>query len=151
MLCGSMDRNTRTAELDTLALRAFHEEPVPADTLEELQLACILMNKYPYPYKLEQGEDIQALVDGFCGLLVGRAAAVARGRTLFVTGRGAFGLGPYRVAEGDAVTILFGTQVPIILRPAQDAYTFIGDAYIESIMNGECMTEDYRELDFDII
>ncbi|KAM5353402.1 hypothetical protein ACJ41O_000052 [Fusarium nematophilum] len=146
---GKMVIGKCTMEYDSLARRAFRQEAIAADSITEAQLECILRNSYPYPRKLEQDEDLQPIVERFCELILIYAQAMVRGRALFVTTRGVFGLGPYRVREGDVVTILFGTQVPIILRPDGDAYTWVGDAYVHGIMEGEVI-EGCDELGFDI-
>ncbi|EJP69814.1 heterokaryon incompatibility protein [Beauveria bassiana ARSEF 2860] len=150
MLSGLMGSEKQTSEFDALAFRAFRQEAVAANSIDEAQLGYILRNSRPYPHELEQDEDIQTLVDDFCDRIVTNVAVGARGRALLVTVHGALGLGPYTVREEDVVTILFGTQVPIVLRPAGATYTYVGDAYIEGSMKGERMAEEFEELDFEI-
>ncbi|KAK7409673.1 hypothetical protein QQX98_008116 [Neonectria punicea] len=69
------------------------------------------------------------------------AGARSRERTLFKTVKGMFGLGHVAVREGDVVTLLWGLESPIILRPRSEGvgsgFTFVGDAYVDGIMNGE--------------
>ncbi|KAI1133131.1 heterokaryon incompatibility protein-domain-containing protein [Nemania abortiva] len=61
-----------------------------------------------------------------------------RFKTLFKTGSGKIGLGPEVMLAGDIVTILHSDSSPIILRPENDKYySFVGDAYVHSIMDGE--------------
>ena len=38
---------------------------------------------------------------------------------------------------GDVVAILFGHDVPCVLRPHGDRYQFVGDCYVRGIMRGE--------------
>ncbi|RMJ09775.1 hypothetical protein CDV36_010606 [Fusarium kuroshium] len=60
------------------------------------------------------------------------------GRTLFKTNKDMFGRGHVVVKPGDIVTILSGSEVPIVLRPREEGgYTFVGDAHVDGIMNGE--------------
>ncbi|KAF2650854.1 HET-domain-containing protein [Lophiostoma macrostomum CBS 122681] len=48
------------------------------------------------------------------------------------------GLGPAAMQTGDEVWIIKGIEFPLILRKADDdTHTFIGDAYIHGIMDGE--------------
>ena len=150
MLRGLMGSEKHTSEFDALAFRAFRQEPVRANFIDKAQLGYILRNSRPHQCKLEQDEDQQAVVDEFCDRILTNAAVRARRRTLFVTAHGALGLGPYRVQEDDTVTILFGTQVPVVLRPSGTTNNYIGDACVESSMKGERMVENFEELDFEI-
>jgi Heterokaryon incompatibility protein (HET) len=59
-------------------------------------------------------------------------------RKFFTTTDGYFGLGPVTTRVGDVIYILFGGDVPFILRPTTaDAMTFVGEAYVHGLMNGE--------------
>jgi hypothetical protein len=58
-------------------------------------------------------------------------------RKLFVTNDGYFGLGPRNLEKGDRVCILFGANVPFILRPEDDHYLLIGECYCHEMMFGE--------------
>jgi hypothetical protein len=54
--------------------------------------------------------------------------------------KGFFGLVPMEVCERDRVCIMPGTCCPIILRPeAEGHHSFIGDAFIIDVMNGETL------------
>ncbi|KAL8724013.1 MAG: hypothetical protein Q9181_007026 [Wetmoreana brouardii] len=54
--------------------------------------------------------------------------------------------------EGDIVAILYGWNVPFILRPVATGYLLVGDCYVHSIMHGEVIKEDIGvEQDFDIV
>jgi hypothetical protein len=72
-------------------------------------------------------------------------------QSFFITSNGYLGLGPPTIQEGDEVWVLFGGQVPFILRPktvegvssgnVRDIeHEFVGDAYVHGIMNGEVET-----------
>ena len=61
-----------------------------------------------------------------------------KGRKIFVTQKGFLGLGPAEVEPGDVVCILFGGNLPyVIRRRPQDEYTFLGPSYVHGIMDGE--------------
>lgn len=61
-------------------------------------------------------------------------------RSLFFTKGGYVGLGP-SCQQGDVVCLLFGGEVPFILRPKGGCYQLVGDAYIHEIMEGESMQQ----------
>ncbi|KAH7324792.1 heterokaryon incompatibility protein-domain-containing protein [Stachybotrys elegans] len=64
-----------------------------------------------------------------------------RGRHLFVTDKGYFGLGPDDMCKGDTVAILHGGRTPFILRERGDgsSWTLLGDCYVHGIMGGEAL------------
>ncbi|KAF5013373.1 hypothetical protein FDECE_620 [Fusarium decemcellulare] len=75
-----------------------------------------------------------------------------RNRTVFKTAKGMFGLG-YRVIQpGDVVTLLWGIGSPVILRRRSDSdgggFTYLGDAYVDGIMDGEFLQTDPAPEDF---
>jgi hypothetical protein len=73
-------------------------------------------------------------------------------RRFFTTCTGWFGLGTPDCCTGDTVAIFYGYSMPVILRPLQNEYTFIGSAYVYGIMNGEaldiCKGEKISSIDF---
>jgi len=60
-------------------------------------------------------------------------------RSLFETSRGYFGLGPADLHTGDDVCVLFGCNVPHILRVRKGTpeHLLVGETYVHGIMNGE--------------
>ncbi|PVH71223.1 hypothetical protein DL98DRAFT_521175 [Cadophora sp. DSE1049] len=80
--------------------------------------------------------------------------SVDRGRTLFKTNKGMFGLGHEAIQREDIVCLLWGMQSPIILRPRIDeaggGFTFVGDAYVDGIMYGEFLETAPAHEDFKI-
>jgi hypothetical protein len=66
------------------------------------------------------------------------------GRKAFVTQTGFLGLGPAEVEPGDVVCILFGGNLPYMMRPlGLDEFIFLGPSYVHGIMYGEA----YHEVD----
>jgi hypothetical protein len=77
-------------------------------------------------------------------------------QAFFITQSGYIGIGPPTTVRGDEVWVLFGGQVPFVLKPkvvSEDAsellghalnkqYTFVGDAFVYGIMDGE-IVRDY--------
>jgi hypothetical protein len=68
-----------------------------------------------------------------------RVEEATYGRTFFVIENGYMGLGSQQ--DGDEVWVLFGGDLPFILRPGPDSssHTLIGDCYVQGIMNREAM------------
>jgi len=61
-------------------------------------------------------------------------------RRLFITSSERLGLGPAGMMSGDTVAILFGGNVPHILRPSEDnRWQFVGECYLDGYMSGEAM------------
>ena len=62
---------------------------------------------------------------------------MAIGRMLFRTESGSWGLGAKAISPGDYICILGGCEVPIVLRPEEDHFLAIGEAYLSGVMYGE--------------
>jgi hypothetical protein len=72
-------------------------------------------------------------------------AETAAGRKFAVTERGLMALIPPNSQIGDEVCVLFGMEVPFILRRAsgfqEEAYHLVGESYVHGIMDGEAFTD----------
>ncbi|KAF3801348.1 Heterokaryon incompatibility protein 6 [Colletotrichum gloeosporioides] len=78
-----------------------------------------------------------------------RVGNMNRRRTLFKTAKGMFGLCHVGAAIGDVVTLVWGVESPIILRPRDErSFYFRGDAYVDGIMQGEFLDTKPRETEF---
>jgi hypothetical protein len=63
-------------------------------------------------------------------------------RKFFITKDGRMGMAHFDVEEGDLICVLFGGQVPFVLRKSgPERFTFISECYIHGIMDGEAMKE----------
>jgi len=60
------------------------------------------------------------------------------------------GLAPHRAEAGDIICILFGSPYPVILRPQDDFYTVVGNAYVYGLMYGEAMKGKYTVQEFEL-
>ncbi|MCJ1392041.1 hypothetical protein MMC18_004908 [Xylographa bjoerkii] len=74
-----------------------------------------------------------------------------RGRRFFITRKGSIGICPSTTMSGDLVCIVRGACVPLILRAVKaettegaddlkqqhETYLYVGDAYVDGLMNGE--------------
>ena len=45
---------------------------------------------------------------------------------------------------GDIIVVLFGCDIPCVLRPFNNNYLFLGLAYVDEIMQGELINEMVR-------
>ncbi|PVH96903.1 HET-domain-containing protein [Periconia macrospinosa] len=62
-----------------------------------------------------------------------------RKRSFFVTNDGHFGLAPPGTQKGDVICVLFGCEMPLIVRPMVDTYLLVGSCYIYGMMHGEML------------
>ena len=69
------------------------------------------------------------------------ASRFSSGRRVFATKQGKIGLGPTVLRDGDLCCVLFGAQVPFILRSTGDKYKLVGEAYVHGVMKGEAMVD----------
>ncbi|QGI81330.1 hypothetical protein CEK25_008059 [Fusarium fujikuroi] len=58
---------------------------------------------------------------------------------LFKTASKDFGVGPVDMKIGDKLCVLFGAEVPFLLRPKGDGYLVIGECYVYNLMHGEIL------------
>ena len=61
------------------------------------------------------------------------------GSRFFVTKNKGIGFGAAALDEGDDIFILFGGNVPYVLRRAHDGFLFVGEAYVQGVMDGEAI------------
>ena len=79
--------------------------------------------------------------------------AAIYGRAFFTTNQGYMGLGYPGIEEQDEVWVLYGGQVPFILRRQPDRpnrpgtyyYSFVSDCYLDGFMKGEAFESTYVE------
>lgn len=62
-------------------------------------------------------------------------------RTLFASSTGLVGVGPDSIQVGDLVCVLLGCSMPVVLRPVDDYYEFLGASFIHKYMWGLAMEE----------
>ncbi|OLN96821.1 Heterokaryon incompatibility protein 6, OR allele 2 [Colletotrichum chlorophyti] len=59
--------------------------------------------------------------------------------SMFRTSGGYIGRGGHSVQQGDVVTVLFGADMPVLLRREGSYYKIIGPCYVRGVMFGEAM------------
>lgn len=69
--------------------------------------------------------------------ITSRFITIGEGRRTMRTSGNSLGIGPEELEVGDIVCVLLGCSVPVVLRKVRDYYTFIGECYIDEIMQGE--------------
>ncbi|KAF2485505.1 heterokaryon incompatibility protein-domain-containing protein [Neohortaea acidophila] len=65
-----------------------------------------------------------------------------RGRVVFASATGYIGLAPHGTMEGDLIFVVIGADVPFVLRPCEQGYELIGEAYVQGAMSGQVMERD---------
>lgn len=60
-------------------------------------------------------------------------------RSLFLANNAYIGLAPAHAWEGDEICLLFGGDVPYVVRKGEDHYQLIGECYCYGIMDGEAV------------
>lgn len=68
-------------------------------------------------------------------------------RRLFITDSGYMGLTHRSNQVGDKVYVLFGGDMPFVLRPKNNHFLFRGEAYVHGIMDGEALTKARQNAD----
>ena len=67
------------------------------------------------------------------------ADQVTSDRKLFITASGHLGLGPDWMKPGHELCVLAGSPMPVILNPEENYHEFIGDCFVDGIMEGEAV------------
>jgi hypothetical protein len=71
-------------------------------------------------------------------------------RGFFVTKRGYLTLAPRYTKPGDLVCLIFGAEVPFVLRPDGLRYRLVGECYVHGMMDGEGLGLGEEDKWFDI-
>jgi len=73
-------------------------------------------------------------------------------RRFCTTTNGALACVPKDSREGDLICVLFGGEVPYILRPTGTGfYWVIGECYVHGIMHGESLSHDTGTREFQMV
>ncbi|TQV91505.1 HET domain-containing protein [Cordyceps javanica] len=125
----------------------LHLEPMSARELSAVAIAWI--QTFP---EARQDDPLQRQVDASTEAAQKNAKELTRNRTLFVTEDGRTGLGPYLTRPGDVVAALVGSTVPVLLRPDDGClYQYLGQAFVEDMMNGQLDEDEYRNQVFNLV
>jgi hypothetical protein len=66
------------------------------------------------------------------------------GRSFFTTTTGFLGIGVPGIRRGDVITILFGAELPFVLRQNGEVCQMIGACYVSGMMDGKFVDYEYR-------
>lgn len=69
-------------------------------------------------------------------------------RRLLLFGTLNIGLGPPDCDVGDILCLIAGYSMPVVLRPCQDFFRFVGNVYVRGIMYGEALSDHELSSDF---
>ena len=65
-------------------------------------------------------------------------------RRLVTTETGFLGLAPDEVEVGDTVAVILGCNFPVLLRPFDNGYKYVGECYVDGVMDGEAIEATNR-------
>jgi hypothetical protein len=78
-----------------------------------------------------------------------------KGRKLVTTHTGWLGLAPDESEMGDTVAVLYGCNYPVVLRPCSGGFKYVGECYVDGLMDGEAgeaaSRGEYEEEDITIL
>ncbi|ETS86374.1 hypothetical protein PFICI_00202 [Pestalotiopsis fici W106-1] len=70
------------------------------------------------------------------------ANSASTNRSLAVTDKGYYVLGPKVLRDGDMICVLFGGKMPFCLRPREDGtYYLVGECYVHGFMEGQAIDD----------
>jgi Heterokaryon incompatibility protein (HET) len=88
----------------------------------------------------ERNNDTWFAQMSYMSLRFSRAVIAASvNRTFFITRSGYMGMGPKLLNVGDAVCVVLGCNVPLVLKKNEDQNTLIGECFVWGLMDGEAM------------
>ncbi|KAH8803481.1 heterokaryon incompatibility protein-domain-containing protein [Xylogone sp. PMI_703] len=91
-----------------------------------------------YPDDVDTKQPIEHGNSSIATEFLQRVQAVVWKRRMVLTLDNSLGLVPEEAREGDAIAILFGCSVPVVLRPCVEGhYILIGQSYIHGLMDGQ--------------
>ncbi|KAI0123070.1 heterokaryon incompatibility protein-domain-containing protein [Xylariales sp. AK1849] len=135
-----------TTEWVGLACTIFRRRRLVPESFTKDQVAYIWRNYLERPNNSQP--TAREVIERFTNSCLQYAEARMRHRTLFKMASGRVCLGPESIQEGDIVSILFGSQAPIVLRSVETGqYSYIGDAYVHDVLDGQFIeTEPTEEI-----
>ena len=72
--------------------------------------------------------------------------AITGGRKLFISESGHMGLCPESTEPADVICIIFGADVPFVLRPLQNGhFLIVGECYVDGFMDGQAILQVARD------
>ncbi|KAF4339372.1 heterokaryon incompatibility (het-6OR allele) [Fusarium beomiforme] len=94
----------------------------------------------PERTEMTQSEYLEELaVDGNPRRYINAVEPLRYSYRLFFTKSGNFGVGPLNMRVGDILVVLFGAEVPFLVRPQRHGYSVVGECYVHNLMHGEIL------------
>ncbi|KAI1769393.1 heterokaryon incompatibility protein-domain-containing protein [Hypoxylon sp. FL1150] len=136
------------AQLIRRIVRIVRMQEIRADELSEAQLNWMRNKTSNYD---RYGDDVNKMARNASVQYVRFLTRSSRHRTLFKTADGRLGLADKAIRVGDLVTLIWGLDVPVILRERDNGgFEYLGEAYVNGIMYGEYLDTTPPERDFDL-
>lgn len=132
---------TNPLQPEELRMNKNHRRTTFWENNEEIEENPSLETAMPQTHPRYISKDLEALVLHRTRLsrLVCHEVPVAHGRLLFISTSGFMGLVPPKAIPGDEIALIFGANVPFVVRKQSDHYQFIGECYVYGIMDGEAL------------
>lgn len=92
---------------------------------------------FPDPTMLTQQQTLEA------EKWMTRVQTYARSRRVFRTARGVWGTGPSVMRANDIVVVVYGSDVPLVLRRNHEKWQLVGTCYLHGYMQGRAV-EDFQ-------
>jgi hypothetical protein len=80
-----------------------------------------------------------------------KAVKCIQSQKIFTTVDGKVGLGTQTLRDGDNIAILYGCNIPTIIREYGEGYKLIGLCYLDGVMFGEAVEEDPNWVELTIL
>ncbi|KAF4500432.1 heterokaryon incompatibility [Fusarium agapanthi] len=123
-------------EITSFIRAIMRQQILTVDSLTMLQK--LHLNSVPAPKPQSMSWTVAEKLSNAIGHVQDCVSVSEEGRTLFKTQKGMLGLGHEFIQPGDVVTLLLSCHSPIVLRPRHEGgFAFVGDAYVDGIMQGE--------------
>lgn len=136
---------------ESFQIRGLHlGEAFPSIPLDPEYVSTILSETESF--QVEDSED-EGLEHPFSSKFSLSASPHHMAMRLCVTESGTTGMVPRRARKGDSICVLFGCNVPVVLRRADGSglYEFIGECYLQTIMEGEAMRNGNQAQTFGLL
>ncbi|CAK7243621.1 MAG: hypothetical protein STHCBS139747_005147 [Sporothrix thermara] len=125
----------------------FDHRPVVGPDDEHVSIFAQFMEALERVNEQDQHKTLktqQTLKDPLFSRCVWAIRYACQNRRLFVTQDGHVALGPQLTQPGDAVCLLAGSRMPVVLRPSGNAtgeWSVVGPCYVHGIMQGEAVVD----------
>lgn len=148
--CAVIDESVwRTLVLDRdVSLGSATAQRAGNETMKLFRVLCGL-DQVPESFQLDHAD--QADAKRFTTGLLRALERTVRRRQIFCSKDGHLCLGPESARPDDLLCLLFGAEVPFVLRRCNDDYLLVGEVYIHGVMDGEMMGRGLAIQNFNLV